>query len=92
MSYDDDGIPKWSCAESQEDQLNRIINELKTLKYTSDKQIADAVGIAPSTLTKKKRKIFSDDLLYEKKWNECIQHAKDNQLDAEEKEENSDTV
>jgi RecA-family ATPase len=92
LSYGEDDLPKWSSAESQEDQLNRIISELKTLKYTSDKQIAEAIGIAPSTLTKKKRQIFSNDLLHEKKWNECIQHAKDNQLDAEEKEENSNDI
>ena len=54
---------------------------LKTLQFPSDKALAEAVGIAPPTLVKKKRLIFANELMTSKRWDELIQLAKDNKLD-----------
>lgn len=55
-SLEDDG---WVIEEDLEDELNRTVAAIKSLKYATQKECADALGISPGGFTKRVKRAIA---------------------------------
>lgn len=83
---------RWEVEEDTESYESKVVAMIKSLKYSMDKEVYEALGISQSSFSKLKQKIIAKGFLTFPEWSLCLQKARDidNEFVVEELEEDSD--
>lgn len=66
----------WEADEDMENQSNRIVEMVKSLNYSMDRDIYEKLGVSQSNFSKLKKKIIVKGLISQVEWNDCLNKAK----------------
>ena len=75
LGKDADGRPEWGAATTADDDIQRLIGELKSFKHTTQKEIGAALGWDKTKVSKMKRKIIESGHMSEKDWEANLAEA-----------------
>jgi len=71
----------WNSITTNDDLDEKVYNELVKCKHDSQQQIAEALGIAPSTVSKAKKRLIAKGTLDEKRWKSYLEAGEDEEIE-----------
>lgn len=67
----------WTELTTEEDTDEKVLNELKKCIHTNQQAIANALNIAPSTISKSKKRLIAHQKITEKQWDDYLNAGED---------------
>lgn len=68
---------QWRHSATHAPVLRQLIELVRSMDYATQKEVADAAGISPSEVSKRKRDAIKASLITEREWDECLKAAKE---------------
>jgi RecA-family ATPase len=68
LGKDAKGLPQWGAVATADDDIRRLLAELKTFKHSTQKDLGAALGWDKTKVSKMKRRIMETGVMSEKDW------------------------
>jgi DNA invertase Pin-like site-specific DNA recombinase len=72
-----DGDTRWQHNATQSPVLRQLVERVRSMDYSTQREVADAVGISPGEVSKRKREAIKASLITEREWDECLKVARE---------------
>ncbi len=70
------GALAWHYETTEAEELGELVELVKTLNYVKQAELAEALGISPGELSKRKARAIVLKLITEEEWNGCLSQAR----------------
>jgi hypothetical protein len=69
---DSRGALEWQWKASEDGQLRKLVDAVKSCNYASQKELASALGTNPTAITRMKAKVIAKDMITDREWGRCL--------------------
>jgi len=72
-----EGALEWQWKASEDGQLRKLVDAVKSCNYSSQKELAAALGTNPTAITRMKGKATAKDMISDRDWEKCLDVARE---------------